>query len=700
MDVMKIEMSVTKKAQFYNIFLVIIVVFALIFMFYRFDQKYRSFEDDIGYKPLEVINISQRAENLMSQLIDFSAKYSAYQGIYETAKKGGFHEAPCGNYLGYSLWINEEHECFTNMSALRKSLNHYINEYMDEYATDFRGMSSDNYNIQIDKKTEQTKKFLDIRGFAYQPLVLNIYGLRAGAEFSLSTGFLQIPSERGARIGLYAVQPNFRTKVYYDIESYAVLKTSLNNMISLCENNENFYECLIQEVISINNQQQTQATNQGSQTTTVLQWSMDCPYEKYFHSVIDYIEDCAHYIDKDCYCGKPAQLNTGTFKLEKSQEDVDITNINNMQNQENYGTKLMSQLAQDTINFNPMNHYLKKDSLGRLTVQTGTVGQICTQKLPKRKARFCVESSETLPVYDSTTEFHNIEYRFAIFAPDKTPPKPVNKISVRDNDISEDSIIVKWEISPDLDVDHYKIYYRETDIPLTDISGVDWIKVETKHIPSQYNYINIVLDNINPANERFAEYRTINEDGKDYERLEREKVYYLRKHRVTPEYLYLTNVQGIEDGNKYAIAVTPVDFYGNENKEIRMSLVVEAEDDLAPERVNLKSANYVPQTKKIVLLWDKPTTNTDGSALKVDNFNDDYEIYYKKTTDEITDINDLIQVSDLIIVINVQNNEVRVDIDVSDENVFSPGSYRIAVTAIDTYGNEYKNTQSRQVEIN
>lgn len=109
----------------------------------------------IGTSSLALIGISKEAESALFY-IDQSAKYSAYQSIYELGKNGGAYEKKCGDYFGYDLWSTQNKkidECFPDYqenfkSFFNKNLNQYASNYPEVY------IPADNYEIQLKNKFE------------------------------------------------------------------------------------------------------------------------------------------------------------------------------------------------------------------------------------------------------------------------------------------------------------------------------------------------------------------------------------------------------------------------------------------------------------------------------------------------------------------------------------------------------------------
>jgi hypothetical protein len=94
-----------KKGTFMNYFFIFgfsigLITFFVFFIKYKAPGPY----DYIGQFHLNLLKDIKNSEKTLLY-IDQSAKYSAYQTIYDLGKRGGYYEASeCGEYLGYNLW--------------------------------------------------------------------------------------------------------------------------------------------------------------------------------------------------------------------------------------------------------------------------------------------------------------------------------------------------------------------------------------------------------------------------------------------------------------------------------------------------------------------------------------------------------------------------------------------------------------------
>ncbi len=194
-------MDNTKGALPFNITLVVMMVFILIYAWVQLSYKYNSFERSLGEKQYELLHIYQRAESFLLY-IDQSAKYSLEQSVYDLAKSGGISELDtsdteiidpgtddtsevmpkndCGKIKGSNVWyaIKKDEsknkivvQCFDensvsyNMEYLfDKSLNAYLQQHPD--------------NIPINNYFYEETGNLEVIGIPERPLKFEIYNVR------------------------------------------------------------------------------------------------------------------------------------------------------------------------------------------------------------------------------------------------------------------------------------------------------------------------------------------------------------------------------------------------------------------------------------------------------------------------------------------------------------------------------------------
>jgi len=269
-----------------------------------------------------------------------------------------------------------------------------------------------------------------------------------------------------------------------------------------------------------------------------------------------------------------------------------------------------------------------------------------------RTFKICATDSRFFVYEDSLkkTKELPIGIRFALNIPDVTPPDPIERLDVKDKDIAEDKIILRWDKSDEEDISHYYVYYKEFEGVdevvekeefIADIKkGMNRIRIEGRDESSWEEVVGLELDQVEEG--KTASYNTDN----GYIELETNVIYdvgddlvYVLDAKLREEddnkeepgrYAY----DNLLDGKSYFVAIIPVDIYGNENRDVDKVELIEVKDDLGPDVIQINNPSYsdmgliggVPM-KKISLSWNEPTKNSDGSD--IDDLKE-YGIYKKE----------------------------------------------------------------------
>lgn len=207
-----------KGALLFAPMLLILMIVGLIYAYSEISAKYKRFNKEIGEKQFELINTYQEGEKLLFY-IDQSAKYSAYQGVYDLAKHGG---CSSGNeYNGYRLWAVDSPRdgiCYPSAENSKNGLFHFVsnnlNNYLSKYYAKFNKpiFPSNNYDFALEDGT--------IIGIAKSPLVLPITDKKSGSE-----------------LGRYSIKAPFKVNIEnYDFADYDKLKSRSQGVINECEN--------------------------------------------------------------------------------------------------------------------------------------------------------------------------------------------------------------------------------------------------------------------------------------------------------------------------------------------------------------------------------------------------------------------------------------------------------------------------------
>lgn len=92
-------------------------------------------EKVIGSKQARLFSIYQQGEDMLLYL-DFAARYTAFQSIYDLATTGGYYgESECGRFKGYTIWKlgSVEPYCYPEMGVISEGYQKYFNRSFGPY---------------------------------------------------------------------------------------------------------------------------------------------------------------------------------------------------------------------------------------------------------------------------------------------------------------------------------------------------------------------------------------------------------------------------------------------------------------------------------------------------------------------------------------------------------------------------------------
>lgn len=165
----------SKKSQEFMILVVIVAIGVLTAALLIINLQ-RPYDKTIGWRQAMVVKTYQEAEKAFFYT-DQSAKYSAYQTIYDLGQKGGYETSDCGNYLGYSLWVNFDDEknlieCYPKTEEIEENFKPVFKKNLGGYLIKYPNaeLPEDNYDVSL--KNENNK--LEIIGKAMDKLTFKI----------------------------------------------------------------------------------------------------------------------------------------------------------------------------------------------------------------------------------------------------------------------------------------------------------------------------------------------------------------------------------------------------------------------------------------------------------------------------------------------------------------------------------------------
>ncbi len=141
---MKIKKLGKKALYIYGPMLIIIVIIILSAAFINLKEKYDKIggkgEDKvIGVKQFTLLKTFQQGEKAL-YYIDYAAKYSAEQSVYDLASAGGWRNSPCGYMRDgssdeYALWQTKEKECYP--SSTKEAFSYFFNQNIQPYLSSY-----------------------------------------------------------------------------------------------------------------------------------------------------------------------------------------------------------------------------------------------------------------------------------------------------------------------------------------------------------------------------------------------------------------------------------------------------------------------------------------------------------------------------------------------------------------------------------
>ncbi|MDO8740218.1 MAG: hypothetical protein Q7J54_01445 [Candidatus Woesearchaeota archaeon] len=463
----------------------------------------------------------------------------------------------------------------------------------------------------------------------------------------------------------YAIKPSFDLAIDYSLDDYSLIKENVKDLIAKCSK-EDLNTCANNEIKKFDSK--------------TFSWSADCgtEEEKVFSEFLSYYQRCLASEMTDCSCEfklkdgpknkefKIRMANDGnkiTATLNKFSETIDaigptiaiedsnkqlvfdlqkyIDFIIKYDGDGKAAIRLKSEAYSGDLGFFgvvflnkrydfnlDMLKMYKRSEL--VSFSENKIGSSCS--VSERQANFCVTNNEKkFLVYDKIAdkvEEKNIVYSFAIDFGDTTPPPPIKNLEAIDQPKAQNSLILTWDKIDEKeanDIKYFNIYYTKNNIKETKIENHnlkdergDNVDKKEKIDATEYEEISdIDLENCNYVKEGepcvYDKYNKALEKGK--------------LHLWGEEFIYI--LSGLDDGEKYNLAVAAVDFSDNEIDGVSAGQELETAqgnvaDDLAPGRVMMNTPIYDSATKKLTLSWLAVDKNYDGT--NINDFNK-YEIY-------------------------------------------------------------------------
>ncbi len=468
-------------------------------------------------------------------------------------------------------------------------------------------------------------------------------------------------------IGEYAVNPSFSIDLPHNLEDYEVIESQVRGygdskgilgLAAECENEGKGSEDCVAEAVSKVNERNEMKDNK------LKMFNGPCsPKENLWSDFVEDFGDCMEVMDEregDCYCSislnqsEQSDSEGGIIITAENKEGIRVYSEENEALSHTFAREIEDSTELEAEGRNSMFYVINKG--GKLLLREEAPEGMAECGMEKRNFKFCVRSDKSLLHYDEKrgeTLKKNMEYKFALELTDSVPPAPVKGAEVLDAPLGEESFLLKWDRNKEQDVSRYRIYLAESehDVFRMDL-GMDAIKkrvelkttevilaeeevVELEHdiLTDHYGLAdgevcmrtaagrespgrNACESGNNLCCMKDKSQGVVIESGKLYHVKTDEKDYYmyvLENKSYTPDYSSM-----IKEGVPYDIAITAVDYYGNEidNKGEGRKLPVvrekKSKDDLPPAGVELMALERGEEDTISLIMPDR---NADGSEL-------------------------------------------------------------------------------------
>ena len=538
-------------------------------------------------------------------------------------------------------------------------------------------------------------------------------------------------------IGSYSIMPSFKAKVEYNLEEeYKNIKDKLDNLIENCKDRQDIQQCFKDKSNKLNwNCQESKEEDLDilydfvdkfnecialEEDGVVCRFSLDeREISKLIGIFVILLTNENQRIKVELWQGK----NTWTEYL--NLENLVYTGYND---RDSVGKNLNSvriiieyidkkPVIKDVIGVGENSETIplskkfllyKKDAYIKFVETPGSSFEAPQPAnkiidIPRAKGlKFCAKSQKQIYAYDKSdnmVKLRDIVYKFAVTFPKQNiPPNPIENLEVYDSLKAENSVVFIWDKSKEENIRSFSIYYSNKDFAnvKTDDIKVDK-NINKKFVksdnPEKIEDINLNECTINPIGTlcKYSIYNKPLEKGRLYYWVSKNKYIYL----LTPidderQYNFAVtavNYDNMELNNDNSVKDNPYVFTLNKNYKNFMS-----KDDLPPNKVSELKAELI-EGGKIKLTWKKPQTNIDGSS-SIDTAN--FNIYFKKVSvqfpqfvqPEIIDSS----YSKLSTITTLEGNcdIIRIACEYLIGNLEKNQIYNIAITAVDQYFNEFK----------
>ena len=512
-------------------FLMLLIVLIYTLAVINADQReHLSDFRNIGARSLDLIDVYATSQ-LNLTYYDSLGRIVFPKSLNRLGLDGGFYENnECGNFAGNKIWISNEKKCKPDYL---NSLQEHFNDVMNIY-----------------DKQNHLLSYLGDGVFVASGIEPNVI-----RKNNITQSF----------------RSNFKFSSGYDFNIYETAFDNAKEIADVCENEDDFSFCVNEKLAHY------------SRLDNNFEWKNNCKTneERIFSSFIKQIEKCLNSVGDNCYCEIDLKNFEGyveNIEMEIKLESNGNVSYNNLYH--DFEIDLSKYGSIDSYFSSEEIYLLLKFEEGHLTDLGISDQQIepvftSTHKNPNlfmyksyqdvysgnenfvlitdyenlrecrtftRYATICIENNNEFLIYDfhkKNLEERNIPLQFSIYIPDNIAPDPMD-FKVKNNPDKSKSLLLFFNRSEAYDISHYNVY------------------VEEQYFSS--------LNNIEP--------KFVFED------------FHLN------EIKQIKNLIVEENNVNYFITITPVDAFGNENKEIDVVQGISEDDGPVPS-IDQGSVNVV-----------------------------------------------------------------------------------------------------------
>ncbi|MBU0614668.1 MAG: hypothetical protein KJ601_01095 [Nanoarchaeota archaeon] len=336
-----------KKAQFFNIPLVIGLIIVLTFAYFKYEQKYESFDQVLGKRQTALMLAYEKGDRI-DYFMDQSTRFSGYEALTELARKGSIKDPDnhCKNINDYTLWMYRDKttgtdlECFPTENTVKNNFTTLLTQYTNDYMAGF-GLPT--YNFGIIPRYSKEKQ-LNISFYPAQPVLWDI--VPSPSYIRAKWGFIPLPftkfTQYFARTGVIAVKNNYHQQFDFNISIYDTVVEKAKELKDKVKEHElsgepfdkavksSLKDLKLYDDTTVDPKKLEELKSMG-----ILSWKEQCssPEKIVYDDFINDLQACADSIEKGCYCDltPPDNIQDNTYHIELRTVDtkmVAYTSIN------------------------------------------------------------------------------------------------------------------------------------------------------------------------------------------------------------------------------------------------------------------------------------------------------------------------------------------------------------------------------------